>query len=269
MFQLKSELSLISLNARGLRDITKRKRKNANVIFLQETHSKTEDCNFWSKQWGDKAYFCHGSSRSAGVAVLLKNFQGQIISHYKDQHGHWLILVVNFDTFNLVLINVYGYNNLSQNKFMLEDIAQNLGQIKQTYSTNNIIIGGDFNLVQDNYYDKWPSKYSMSHPNITFNTFCNEQHLMDIWRHLNPGTIKSSWFSSTNKSRLDYWLVANELLTNDIHSDISNSSQGGSSWRLKLLDKLDKMNIQKAEGAFVRSRAKWIEEGEKKYSLFL
>ena len=104
LFQLKIDISLHSFNARDLRDLTKRKNlflsckgKNANFIFLQETHSKKEDSLFWSQQWGNEAYFSHGTSRSAGVAILIKNSQGHIISHRADEHGHWLILLMNID----------------------------------------------------------------------------------------------------------------------------------------------------------------------------
>ena len=378
MFCLKNNLSLISINARGLRDITKRKSfflfckgKNANIILLQETHSKPEDCNFWCKQWGDEMYLCHGTSRSAGVAVLFKNFKGKVVSQHKDEHGHWLILILDIDNFKLILINIYGYNITNQNKLLLEEIALRLDSLKLKYSTNNVIIGGDINLVQDEFLDKWPSKYSSNHPNTVFNNFCNEQNLVDVWRHLNPETIQFTWFSSNYKSRIDHWLVANDLLTYDISSDISvapltdhslillqlkplNQKQGASKyWKfnsnllnndtycenirailsevinlveldtpvrkweffkykvrlfsisfskkslkelqekerdlvqqlnfycnkpnptdedkqkiLSLQAKLDEMYVQKAKGAFVRSRAKWIEEGEKNSAYF-
>lgn len=228
MFNLKSELSLISINARGLRDLTKRKSfflfckgKNANLIFLQETHSKQEDTIFWSKQWGDETYFCHGSSRSAGVAILLKNFQGQIISSKMDENGHWLFLTVCLDNVIFILLNIYGYNNQTQNKLFLEEITLNLDHLKSFYSTNNIIIGGDLNLVHDEFFDKWPSKHNSSYLNKIFYNFCSEQNLVDVWRHLNPNCNQFSWFGSNSKSRLDYWLITNELLSNKINSDIS------------------------------------------------
>uniref|UniRef100_A0A3B5MDF0 Endonuclease/exonuclease/phosphatase domain-containing protein n=1 Tax=Xiphophorus couchianus TaxID=32473 RepID=A0A3B5MDF0_9TELE len=194
MFNLKSELPLICVNARGLRDLTKRK-----ILFLF-------------------SYFCHGSSRSAGVAILLKNFQGQISSSKMDKNGHWLFLTVCSDNLILILLNIYGYNNLNENKLLLEEITLNLDHLKSFYSTNNVVIGGD---VQDEFYDKWPSKHNSCYPNKIFNNFCNEQNLVDVWHHLNPNCIKFSWFGSNSKARLDHWLMTNELLTNEINSDIS------------------------------------------------
>lgn len=73
----------ISLNARGLRDNIKRKSiflfckgEKANFILLQETHSKPEDEKFWVNQWGDKIIFDHGSTKSAGLAILFCNSPG-------------------------------------------------------------------------------------------------------------------------------------------------------------------------------------------------
>lgn len=381
MFSLKNDISLISVNARGLRDMTKRKSfflfckgKNANIVFLQETHSKSEDTLFWCKQWGDDAFFSHGTSRSAGVAILLKNFRGQVISHKADEHGHWLILILNIDDLKFILINIYGYNNSTENRRLLEQISLHLDNFKLLYSTDNIIVGGDLNLVQDEFFDKYPLRHFASHPNPVFTNFCNEQNLIDAWRYLNPGIFKYSWFSpnSNLKSRVDYWLIANHLLCYDINSDISaapltdhsiislqvkprnRSTYPHKYWKfnssliknadycrkiklliqeiinneelttpvkkweflkykirqltisfskqikkdlerkeldiiiqlnvycnkpnpteddrqeiLNLQHKLDEIYTQKAKGAFVRSRAKWIEEGEKKLSIFL
>ena len=368
----------MSVNARGLRDITKRKSfflfckgKNVNFIFLQETHSKVEDITFWSKQWGDEMYFSHGTSRSAGVAILLKNFKGQIISHVADVNGHWLILIVTIDDFKLILVNIYGYNGITENKNLLEQIGLRLDNIKSTYSTENVIIGGDLNLVHDEFLDKCPTRFSSSHPNSTFTNFCNDHGLTDAWRHLNPGILKFSWFNSNYKSRIDNWLIANNLLNYNLSSDISaapltdhsvillyvkpnnrrtcsnkywkfnssliksddycqkiksliteiinseelttpvkkweflkykirqftilfskkskkdfekkelniikqlnvycnklNPTEDDKQKILNLQPELDEMYIQRAQGAFIRSRAKWIEEGEKNSAYF-
>ncbi|CAH3189030.1 unnamed protein product [Porites lobata] len=43
-----------------------RKRK-ADVIFLQETHSKEDSEKQWANEWGGKAFFSHGSPNSCGL----------------------------------------------------------------------------------------------------------------------------------------------------------------------------------------------------------
>ena len=228
MFCLENDISLISINARGLRDLTKRKAfylfckgKTASIIFLQECHSKPEDATFWSKSWGDEAYFSHGTSRSAGVAILLKNFNGNVVSHIPDEKGHWQILIVTIDGNTFILVNIYGYNVVAENRKLLEQVGLYIDNLKVSHSTDNVIIGGDINLAADDFYDKFPPRYSTSHPNPIFAHFCSEHNLVDAWRHLNPDTTRYSWFSSSHKSRIDYWLVASHLFDFEICCDIS------------------------------------------------
>lgn len=190
---------------------------------MQETHSKVHDIIFWSKQWGDEVYFSHGTSRSAGVAILLNNFKGHIVYHMADEFGHWLILIINIDGLKFILVNIYGYNISRENRNLLEQIGLELDNLKLLHSTDNIIIVGDLNLVHDEFLDKYPCRYFVSHPNTIFTNFCEKLNLVDTWRHLNPEVIKFSWFSSSHnyKSRIDHWLISNNLLAYNISSDIS------------------------------------------------
>ncbi len=48
-------------------------KKGSHCIFLQETHSVLMDTAFWSSQSGDKMLLSHGSSYSAGTAILFNN----------------------------------------------------------------------------------------------------------------------------------------------------------------------------------------------------
>ena len=70
-------LKFLSLNVRGLGNLRKRRaiftwcrKQNADLIFLQETHS-TKNCESqWKKEWGSFIIFSHGS---ANVAVLIRS----------------------------------------------------------------------------------------------------------------------------------------------------------------------------------------------------
>lgn len=107
---------------------------------MQETHSKVDDVTFWSKQWGDEAYFSHGTSRSAGVAILLNKFKGQIVSHMADEFGHWLILIINIDGLKFILVNIYGYNISRANRNLLEKISLELDNLKLTHSIISLLV---------------------------------------------------------------------------------------------------------------------------------
>lgn len=70
-------ISVFSINARGLRNVLKRKSlflfckgKGVDFYFVQETHACEEDENFWRSQWGNDIWFSHCTTKSAGVAML-------------------------------------------------------------------------------------------------------------------------------------------------------------------------------------------------------
>ena len=115
---INSTLRLISLNVRGLRNFKKRrmiytwcKKKNADIIFLQETHSTKEVKNQWRNEWGAEIIMSHGSSNSRGTAVLMKKGV-DVIVHSKiiDPQGRFIILKAEFNDNLYVLINVYAPN---------------------------------------------------------------------------------------------------------------------------------------------------------------
>uniref|UniRef100_A0AAV2JY17 Endonuclease/exonuclease/phosphatase domain-containing protein n=1 Tax=Knipowitschia caucasica TaxID=637954 RepID=A0AAV2JY17_KNICA len=45
--------------------------KGVHVVLLQETHSTAEIESDWRREWGGQLVLSHGSSSSAGVAVLF------------------------------------------------------------------------------------------------------------------------------------------------------------------------------------------------------
>lgn len=220
-------VTFASLNARGLKDLVKRKAlflfckgRKPQCLLLQETHSSLEDVKFWSNQWGDRILFSHGTNKSAGVAVCFNRFPGDIIAYRTDSQGHWLVVVLKMDGYFFILTNVYGHRTFTQNKHMLEDVEKTLSEFKTIYPTDFIIMGGDWNMTPDEWEDRWPTKFDNHHFNHIIGDFMNNNHLIDIWRSLNSGVKQYSWFKPNNtcKSRIDYWLVDQSL--KDFVSDI-------------------------------------------------
>lgn len=138
----------VSLNVRGLRDSIKRKatflflkNEKAHCYLIQETHSNNTDEKFWSNQWGDKMYFSHGTNRSAGVAILLQNFPGKVIATKNDTLGHWLLCIIEINERILILGNIYGYNNLNQNKNLITELSTTLKELSTRYINCEIALG--------------------------------------------------------------------------------------------------------------------------------
>lgn len=226
-------LSLLSLNVRGLKNNVKRKatflyckEQKVNCFFLQETHSDCEDTRFWKLQWGDSAYFSHGSSHSAGVMILFYRFQGSIIDHKSDSNGHWLMVTVEIDGVKFILVCVYGYNSKALNKLFYADLCIKINQWKVTYSTDEVIIGGDFNLVPDNSVDRLPSRGHLHTLDDIFNNLASNTNLVDCWRLKNSGVRQYTWFNGANNgqcSRLDYWLIPFNWMDNISKCEISSA----------------------------------------------
>lgn len=118
--------SVLTLNARGLREAAKRKalflftrQFGSDFVFFQESHSKDTDIAFWKSQWGNEIWFSHGSEYSAGVSCLKNNFAGDVLHTYCDEHGHFILLVLKCYNVNLIVFNYYGYNFRPENDQLL------------------------------------------------------------------------------------------------------------------------------------------------------
>uniref|UniRef100_A0A1A8UUH3 exodeoxyribonuclease III n=1 Tax=Nothobranchius furzeri TaxID=105023 RepID=A0A1A8UUH3_NOTFU len=226
-------LSFISLNTRGLRNNVKRKaiflfckEQKSNCVFLQETHSVEEDTKFWKLQWGDSMFFSHGSSHSAGVMILFNRFPGNVIDCKKDPEGHWIMVVVEIQGLNYILLCLYGYNVRSQNKKLMSLLSDQLQKWKLNYLSDRVVIGGDYNVAPDLFLDRLPSRATCHTYEDYILNLTTTNNLCDYWRMKNPFATKFSWFSPSNNgqcSRIDYWLLSNNLSDMVSKCDISAS----------------------------------------------
>jgi len=94
-------LSIVSLNARGLRNSVKRKalflfakQFKSDFTYFQESHSNEDDFNFWRSQWGNTIWLSHGTERSAGVASLNNRFNGNVLTTQCDPDGHFICQII-------------------------------------------------------------------------------------------------------------------------------------------------------------------------------
>lgn len=109
--------------------------------------------------------------------------------------------------FFLILVNVYGCNSSGQNNVLFFNITNVVTQVKSKFHTN-FVVGGDFNLVSDEWLDRSPSSYTSHHFNNIIHEFCQSDSLKDIWRvkHVSQfsrvkpnGSSKDSYYSLFEK----------------------------------------------------------------------
>ena len=151
-----NELSICSLNVRGLGDTIKRREtfrwlrnKKYSIYFLQEVHSTSETEKFWTKEWGYTALFSSCFSAKGGVCVLFNNnFTFQILKQYCDPEGRFIIIDIKTEDRTLTLINIYAPNKDDPSFF------QKVIDYSLDFACGDIVFGGDFNTVLDVTRDK-------------------------------------------------------------------------------------------------------------------
>ena len=99
-------------------------------VFLQETHSLTQDEKKWKDDFKDPLLFWHGSTNSCGVAIGFCRLRSlHLIDKKSDENGRILITDAKVNDEKFLLVNVYNSNTKSEQiksldtlKYLTEDI---------------------------------------------------------------------------------------------------------------------------------------------------
>ena len=118
-------IKFYSLNVRGLRDQRKRreifcflKRKEYDVIFLQEGHNTHEIENTWAGEWGGEITFSHFTTKARGVLTLFRKGIG-LLNHWSDDQGRLNINEIRTNELKYTCINIYAPNIESERVIFL------------------------------------------------------------------------------------------------------------------------------------------------------
>jgi len=209
-----------SFNVRGLREEKKRhsifrflRRKKVDVCLLQETHSTLREEDIWKNQWGGNIIFNHGASNSKGVMILIRpGFDLKVIDTEKDSNGRFLSLHCQIQGTPFRVYNLYGPNADNQRLLFYKELQKRLE--RDSNLCDNIIIGGDFNLIPSETLDRKGGNFT---PSCQYKETLKvlelvqaENNIIDIWRLKNPNTKRYTWRQKRPPiaSRLDFWLVS-------------------------------------------------------------
>ena len=122
------------------------------LYMLQEVHCSENTTDIWTCEWGYKALFSCCSSIKAGVSILFNNnLNLNIIKTLLDPNCRFIISDIEADSKLLTLANIYAPNKDDP------DVFRNLFDYLSNFKCNEVIIGGDFNLVLDieNHKKEW------------------------------------------------------------------------------------------------------------------
>ena len=123
---------MLSLNARGLRSLEKRKslliwlhKQNADIIFIQETYSTKDVENIWTCQWKGSIYFARGSNRSCGILISVKeSLEFDLKSILADDNGRSILLNATVQGCNYFFGNIHAPNKVREQSSFFEELEK-------------------------------------------------------------------------------------------------------------------------------------------------
>ena len=137
------------------------------------------------------------ASNKAGVAILFNNnFSFKILKQFCDKEGRCIIIDLEVGELTLTILS---------------------------FRCDEIIFGGDFNLVLDILKDKkGGSLYTHSNSLKVLKSFQDNLDLTDIWRDLNPEEKRFTWRQNKPEvhCRLDFFLVSASIACRVSKADI-------------------------------------------------
>ena len=225
-------LNIGSLNVRGLGNNLKRKAifkyfrdHQLDVILIQEAHCTRKTIKLWECEWGASKWIASsGCSNARGCAILLNNKQVKVVKTFTDHEGRYVIANIEIDEAKYTICNVYAPNEDSPNFFK--------GMIKviEKHATENIVIGGDFNLTMNPAVDRADGVRNNYKSLEILNEFICENNMCDVWRTRNPNKRSYTWYKRSNRdhrlaSRLDFFLVNAGVANKTKQTNITSSSK--------------------------------------------
>ena len=220
------QLSIVTFNARGLRDRIKRRsifrhvRNNYrnNIIILQETHSTQNDELIWKSEWLGSIYFYHSvETGQGGVAMLFQVNFASTPTKLFDCDGRIICakLADRTDKEFLYIMGVYGPSVDNQHekcKFL-----DQLRELMLCYETQNICLAGDFN-IRISGMDSDSHKYHCTKASSKLQDILSEFELEDAWRFQHPAARRYTWrrANPVQQSRIDYIFLSRSPIANNM-----------------------------------------------------
>ena len=213
-----SNIKITSLNCRGLASKEKRAdyfskfKDRIDIILLQDIHWDNKTLLKVKEEWGYKLFCSTFTTQARGTAILMNNtFEFNIGEIRKDPGGNFTLVKINFmNNMDIIIGSVYGLNQDNPQFY------QKLDEEINKFGNPNMIIGGDWNSTRNFKLD---NKNYNNHNNPSSQNAINELiqnfNLIDAWRVNHPNKKQYTWIQglSNKQSRLDYFLITEELLS--------------------------------------------------------
>ena len=218
-----SDLTVLSLNVRGLRSLHKRrnvfqqlKKNKYDVICMQETYITENESEQWKREWGGELCFSQGTAHSCGQVILLR--KGLLCEEKYEWSTRMIGVKVKVNDVDVIIMNIYAPNPVKEKITFFDQLET----VVKGIQNDNVCICGDFNAVLNNDADVISGEFCDKRIVECFNSFLSNCDLMDTWRMMNHDSREFSW-SRKNPfvaRRLDYILSTSSLFDKVVHSHL-------------------------------------------------
>ena len=241
-------MKIVSFNVNGLRAILTKNFENdfnsmnATIFSLNETKLSEVKDKFNFEPEGYHIYYTNSKLRKgySGVCVFTKIkpisvWYGLDNNKYDDEGR---VITLEFENFYYVACYVPNSGDgLKRLDFRLEFEKDMVEYLTKLDKVKPIIYAGDLNCAHQEIDLKNP-KANERNPGFTIEertAFTNllDSGFTDIYRYLNPTTVKYSWWSYRFNARannagwrIDYFLISKRLVDKVISTDICNDIMG-------------------------------------------
>ena len=186
------------------------------ILFLEETHSSSDDEQKWRDNFGGNTFFSHGKRNSCDVLIFYIATHNFVVNNQKtDNNGRVLILDVTINDINLVLMNLYNTYTETKQVSVLNNLSSLLENFDVTLE-KNLILAEDFNLFLNSNLDAKGGKPAIKKKSLAKLIQLKESYdLCDIWRIRNPVTstftFRQKHCTGFIQFRLDYIFISNSF----------------------------------------------------------
>jgi exonuclease III len=209
-------------------------RSGADVIFLCDTRLNSDKqiagVNDIVKKIRFMGYSFYHNSRnnSRGTAVLLSNrINYAIRDTFCDENCNMLLLKIVIGNISVTLGSIYGPNDDDENFFNQLEIGID------RFNSDFVILGGDWNATYDtrNNRSNLDTHNTIGIPSVRrsawLNQLCTRKSLEDPYRYFYPENKEFTYIpfaaEATNRSRLDFYIVSANLLSQCVNCRIPHS----------------------------------------------
>ena len=123
------------------------------MLFLQETHSISNDENGWADNFIGQVFFSHGASNSGGVLIAYLGSRAFVVKNKRnDDAGRILILDVTIDDTDYFLVNIHNANTEPEKIKVLNNLHLLLHSL-DIHHNEKMVLAGDFNIFLDTTFE--------------------------------------------------------------------------------------------------------------------